>query len=487
MKSYKKIIFLFAAVLAGMILFMSSSAYAQATTWQRLYDNHNSSDYGADICNADSGNSFVVGFSLQSGPDGFNAYVLKLNQQGDTIWARMFGNFTATQVYTCASSGDGGCVISGDRDSAFAIKINGNGDLVWQKYYGDRYVIIYDIIKTSDGGYIACGRIQRSNLGEGYVYKIDSLGNLQWKKIFTSGYAKFFYSIVQENDKFIVAGLEIKNEISETICFLVKLNLNGDSMWEKMYSVFPDFASSFLRIDFSRNKYNIAGSAFDFVKGYTRTFVMRIDTSGNVLDTIIMHYYAHEYLKDFKVTENNRYIITSTIDTLKGTYSRVYITDSTGNIISQKLFILGEFGILKSILIVPNSSDFMFAGLCRMKFSLTRDYYVIRTDSTLFAKPVGISNNNSSVISNAYTLNQNYPNPFNNSTKIEYSVAKKSDILFRVTDVLGRIILTRDFSNINSGIHSFIFDATNLSSGIYYYTFFLNGNIAESKTMILIK
>ncbi len=85
-----------------------------------------------------------------------------------------------------------------------------------------------------------------------------------------------------------------------------------------------------------------------------------------------------------------------------------------------------------------------------------------------------------------YFLGQNYPNPFNPATTINYSIKQAGEVALHVYDVLGRQVtkLVDKFQNIGS--YSVNFDASNLSSGIYFYT--LNsGSFTATKKLMLIK
>ncbi len=83
-------------------------------------------------------------------------------------------------------------------------------------------------------------------------------------------------------------------------------------------------------------------------------------------------------------------------------------------------------------------------------------------------------------------LSQNYPNPFNPTTVIKYSLPKQSKVILKVYDILGREILILVNKEQNEGIHSVIFNASGLSSGLYFYQL-IAGNSLETKKMILIK
>ena len=86
----------------------------------------------------------------------------------------------------------------------------------------------------------------------------------------------------------------------------------------------------------------------------------------------------------------------------------------------------------------------------------------------------------------SFELKQNYPNPFNPVTTIGYKIAKSGNVKLSVFDVTGRevAVLVNDVKP--AGAYSISFNATNLSSGIYFYKLSANG-FSDVKRMILVK
>lgn len=85
-----------------------------------------------------------------------------------------------------------------------------------------------------------------------------------------------------------------------------------------------------------------------------------------------------------------------------------------------------------------------------------------------------------------YLLNQNYPNPFNPTTVISFSIAEKSLVSLKVFDVLGNEVSNLVDEIKEKGNYSVAFDASVLTSGIYFYTLKANG-YSFTKKMILAK
>jgi subtilisin-like proprotein convertase family protein len=89
-------------------------------------------------------------------------------------------------------------------------------------------------------------------------------------------------------------------------------------------------------------------------------------------------------------------------------------------------------------------------------------------------------------IPNYYSLNQNYPNPFNPSTTIKFGLPKGENVKLVVYDLLGREVKTLINEFRASGTHEVNFDASALSSGVYFYKL-VTPNFTETKRMLLVK
>jgi hypothetical protein len=84
-------------------------------------------------------------------------------------------------------------------------------------------------------------------------------------------------------------------------------------------------------------------------------------------------------------------------------------------------------------------------------------------------------------------LEQNFPNPFNPATTIRYKIPFDGYVTLKVYDIMGREIATLVDGERNAGIlHRIQFDASYLSSGVYFYRIIV-GTFSETKKLILIK
>jgi hypothetical protein len=85
-----------------------------------------------------------------------------------------------------------------------------------------------------------------------------------------------------------------------------------------------------------------------------------------------------------------------------------------------------------------------------------------------------------------FGLAQNYPNPFNPATKISFYLEKAGRTTLAVYDLLGQKVATPLSENLPAGAHEVTFDASNLSSGVYFYKL-ESGNRFDVKKMMVLK
>ncbi|MDD5361071.1 MAG: T9SS type A sorting domain-containing protein [Ignavibacteria bacterium] len=85
-----------------------------------------------------------------------------------------------------------------------------------------------------------------------------------------------------------------------------------------------------------------------------------------------------------------------------------------------------------------------------------------------------------------YELSQNYPNPFNPTTNIQFAIPKDERVTIKLFDISGREIKTLVNEDMKAGYNSVVFNASNFSSGIYFYRIGTN-DFTDTKKMLLVK
>lgn len=97
----------------------------------------------------------------------------------------------------------------------------------------------------------------------------------------------------------------------------------------------------------------------------------------------------------------------------------------------------------------------------------------------------GVSSNGNE-IPEKFNLSQNYPNPFNPVTNINFSLPKSGFVSLKVYDVMGREVAALVNKDMNAGSYKVDFDASRLSTGVYFYRLSA-GEFTDTKKLMLIK
>jgi hypothetical protein len=104
--------------------------------------------------------------------------------------------------------------------------------------------------------------------------------------------------------------------------------------------------------------------------------------------------------------------------------------------------------------------------------------------------PIGVKQI-STEVPGGFELSQNYPNPFNPATTIKFSIPQGGFVSMKVYDMLGREVAKVVNENLQAGAYEVNFDASNLTSGAYFYKISINTNGSvnwtETKKMVLVK
>lgn len=179
-------------------------------------------------------------------------------------------------------------------------------------------------------------------------------------------------------------------------------------------------------------------------------------------------------------------IIVSGSNIFAGTDNGVYLTTNNGTSWIQKNQGFNVTPLVGALLIANNYIFAENSGYSLWRRSLT--------------EIIGIQNI-STEIPSAYSLGQNYPNPFNPSTTIKFSIPNgfpiktfgNDNVVLKVFDVSGREVETLVNEQLQPGTYQADWNASNYSSGVYFYKITVRrggsstNDYSETKRMLLVK
>lgn len=258
--------------------------------WERSFGGKGE-DGGISICKAHEGGFVVAGFTESMGSGSVDVYLFKIDENGNKSWERAFGGGNVDLASSVVPTSDGGYIIAGMTESfgsgscdAYVIKVDGNGNRVWEKTFGGKY---YDealsVAQTSDGGYIFVGVTKSFDVGDAYVVRLDKDGNKVWEKVFGGmKYEEATCLKVLPDGGFIVAGFTESLGSGVRDAYLLRLDKDGNKVWEKTFG--GSGGEAIFSVDLTEDGgYVLVGWTDSFGAGKSDFYVLKVDKDGSKL------------------------------------------------------------------------------------------------------------------------------------------------------------------------------------------------------------
>jgi len=255
--------------------------------WEKAYGG-SGDDVANWIVQSGDGGFVMAGWTTSFGVGHRDAYLLKIDGNGNLIWANAYGGQSGDGALGIVETGDGAFIAAGittsfgaGNASAYLLRVNGDGNLVWDKTYGGSGDDVANrIIRSGDGGFIVTGWTDSFGAGDpdAYVLKIDGDGNRIWEKAYGGSDDDEAIGVVQSGDGgFIVAGLTVP-EFDDV--YLLKIDADGNKVWEKAYGG-GDADRAYHIVPSEDDGFIVVGVTCSFGAGYMDVYLLKIDGDGN--------------------------------------------------------------------------------------------------------------------------------------------------------------------------------------------------------------
>ncbi|MEW6220292.1 MAG: thrombospondin type 3 repeat-containing protein [Thermodesulfobacteriota bacterium] len=252
-------------------------------------------EYGQSVTAAPTGGFLVAGHTkLCAGTGESDIYLLRVDSDGNQIWSKSVSYSIYDYGNEIIPSLDDGFVIVGTttgclgcESSAYVLKIDSDGNELWAGSYGAELSVgSYDygnsIAATADGGYILTGNTTPAyTCGSSmYLIKIDDAGNQVFHNVFQGGGFTSGNSVRRAFDNgFIVSGYTLSSQTGYDL-YLLKTDEYGQQSWARTFGgVALDSGWSVCETaDFG---YVAVGATGSFGSGKTDLYVVKTDYYGN--------------------------------------------------------------------------------------------------------------------------------------------------------------------------------------------------------------
>ncbi len=486
------------------------------TLWTQTYGG-SSLDWAFSVQQTQDGGYIVTGSTQSYGAGSHDVWLIKTDQSGNQEWSRTFGGSAYDHGNSVQQTTDGGYLVAGITLSYGAgsydfwlIKTDGSGTEEWNYTFGGTEDDQGNSVQqTADGGYIIVGHTTSYGAGDYDVYlvKTDASGTEEWSQTYGGSYMDIGEGVWQTSDGgYILTGETKSYGAGSYDVYLVKTDASGTEEWSQAYGGGDDDKGYCIQ-QATDGGYITAGSTRSFGAGSADVWLLKLAGEAPQPDVTI------EILPDNPpviVPQGGSFGFSGT---LTNNTDQPQLVDAGTMAIGPQKGVYGWFKRMLDVELAPYETRschfdqdvsnlaplglYTYIGYCG-------DWPATVIDSSFFeveviegefpaASITGWVLNGSflegdalSTLPSEFALLNNYPNPFNASTVIEYHLPEASEVKLEVYNLIGEKVATLVDGKQEAGYKSVTWDASSVSSGLYFYRLTC-GDFSEAKMMMLVK
>lgn len=290
----KKIILFFAISLLTVIVLN-----AQTVVFQKVY-NRSYDDKAYDLTKTPDGGFILVGETKNS-DNITNMFIIKADENGDTLWTRVYGGDSLSYGLKVIKTNDDNYLIAGLYGSqAYVLKINNVGDSLWSLTIPNEYgSICMGVAELENSDLILIQEINLLPASCNLIYT-DTLGNISWNINASANESKNIEFISES--EFLVSGFN--GLVLYPHFILTKYDISGNTIFNNVYNSFNGVNMCSTR---SGNNDIYLGGMLEMGDGYIAT-IMKADSTGQFLWKNTYFNEGYSFLNSISSVDNNHLV-----------------------------------------------------------------------------------------------------------------------------------------------------------------------------------
>ncbi|MFC1474891.1 hypothetical protein ACFLQK_02490 [bacterium] len=285
-----------------------------------------SGNYGVDYV----GESVVIASDTAYVVVGRYGSLAKVDSDGNELWVKQYGGEGSDNTFALQKTSDNGYVISGyttsfgaDEEDAWILKVDSDGNQLWSTISGlEGSDQVESVQETTTGDFVVAGytTVKGSGNADGLVIKFDSTGNKVWAKQYGGDAPDFANTILNTDDGGYIVSGRSSSFSSPSVPWIFKLDSDGNEVWSKTYNNFP-YAIIFQMAQTSDGGYILAG----WSGGTPDVLAIKVDSSGNEIWARTIGGADSDYANSVEQTTDGGYIFAGVTQTYSAGSGDVWI------------------------------------------------------------------------------------------------------------------------------------------------------------------
>ncbi len=281
-----------------------------AVLWEKTYGGDKAEE-GLSIARTDDGNLLLAGKTNSSGAGGADAYLIKVDLDGNEIWSQTYGS-ALDEMVSARAMADGSFMLWGNvvdptdivadpgaagyggyagRSNIYLAKVDAAGVLVWsQTFGGQNNLLTSGGVQAPDGGFVVLASLLRFPQpgDDAYLLKVDGNGEKVWERTWEEGTVSAFDLLRTADDQYLIAASyapadDKAHAIADFL--LIKVDQQGDEVWISQFGDLTMMDYPMVVTQIADGGYIAAGDWVKDLSGRSPGLISiaKIDSAGNLI------------------------------------------------------------------------------------------------------------------------------------------------------------------------------------------------------------
>ncbi len=370
--------------------------------WEKVFEPSNTQESQAQtVIRTLNSNYVAAGYARPYFPNLRNAYVVRVDQDGDLVWQNLYGNenFDDRASSLTSLENENGFIVAGyshydpnnqDSVDAYVFRIDPFGKLEWEiRFGGNKVEELYDIIPISINSFVVVGK--SSSFGDGsddvFLAMIDDEGNVIWQKTVEDSFGldNAGASIIQTIDGgFAIIGTaaDDPDEDKNKDLYLLKVDAQGNKQWEKYFGGLETDEGSDLT-QLNNGDYILCGYTKSEGAGAFDVFILKVDENGELIWQQTQGNQWADRAFSLKPTSETTFAITGFTEISQQFNRSFYLELDTAGTVLKNYLVGFDYEFSEGYeLIVEEDGSFLIAGVT-IPFTTTLEpqFYLVKSDA----------------------------------------------------------------------------------------------------------